>query len=140
MVKWLLDVVELHLDWAQYGSRKGCSVAHLIVELLTFIHYNLDLRRRQGVTLTCIDFSKAFNRQDHNTFLSLLHAMKVPGWLLKIIAGFLKDRIMVMSYKGGTSSNKAMPGGGPAGTTLGLLMFIVLINNTANPGPTGDWG
>ena len=33
-----------------------------------------------------------------------------------------------------------MPGGGPAGTTLGLLMFIVLINNTADPGDKQAWG
>ena len=28
----------------------------------------------------------------------------------------------------------------PAGTTLGLLMFVVLVNNTANPGIQRDWG
>ena len=33
-----------------------------------------------------------------------------------------------------------MPGGGPAGTTLGLLMFVVLVNDTANPGPPRNWG
>ena len=32
-----------------------------------------------------------------------------------------------------------MPGGGPAGTTLGLLMFVVLINNTADPGDKKAW-
>ena len=41
---------------------------------------------------------------------------------------------MKMSVDGGTSSPKLMPGGGPAGTTLGLLMFVILVNKTANPG------
>ena len=46
MVKWLLDVIEPQLDWAQYGAQKGCGVLHLIIELLTFIHYNIDIRNR----------------------------------------------------------------------------------------------
>ena len=108
--------------------------------MTTFIHYNLDLRRRQGVTLTCIDYAKAFNQQDHNTFLTILFSIGVPGWLIKIISGFLKNRTMKMSVDGGTSSPKLMPGGGPAGTTLGLLMFVILVNKTANPGTQTQWG
>ena len=66
--------------------------------------------------------------------------MAVPGWLLRIVSGFLKDRVMIMTYNGGISERKQMPGGGPAGTTLGLLMFMTLINKTANPGLKHDWG
>ena len=36
---------------------------------------------------------------------------------------------MVVRYKGATSSEKPLPGGGPQGTLLGLLLFIVLIND-----------
>ena len=119
---------------------KRCSVVIVIIELTTFIHYNLDLRRRQGVILTCIDYAKAFNKQDHNTFLTILFSIGVPGWLIKIVSGFLKNRTMKMSVDGGTSSPKLMPGGGPAGTTLGLLMFVILVNKTANPGTQTQWG
>ena len=42
---------------------------------------------------------------------------------------FLSDRVMVVRYKGATSSEKKLPGGGPQGTLLGLLLFIVLIND-----------
>ena len=47
---------------------------------------------------------------------------------------------MVLTYNGGISASKPMPGGGPAGTTLGLLMFVILINRMANPGVKQDWG
>ena len=66
--------------------------------------------------------------------------MGVPGWLLKIILGFLTDRRMVLFHNGGKSNIKEMPGGGLAGTTLGLIMFVVLINDTANPGLKQQWG
>ena len=57
--------------------------------------------------------------------------MGVPGWLLKITAGFLQNRIMIMAHNGGTSDEMKMPGGGPAGTTLGLLMFVVLVDKNS---------
>ena len=36
---------------------------------------------------------------------------------------------MVVRYKGETFSPRLLPGGGPQGTLLGLLLFIVLIND-----------
>jgi hypothetical protein len=55
--------------------------------------------------------------------------MKVPGWLLKIVIAFLTNRKMVVRYQGATSGVKDLPGGGPQGTLLGLLLFLVLIND-----------
>ena len=55
--------------------------------------------------------------------------MGVPAWLLRVVMAFLSDRTMVVRFKGATSSVKSLPGGGPQGTLLGLLVFIVLIND-----------
>ena len=54
--------------------------------------------------------------------------MGVPGWLLRIVMGFLKERELVLRYKGKTSGRKQLPGGGPQGTRLGLFLFLILIN------------
>ena len=54
--------------------------------------------------------------------------MDVPGWLLKIVMGFLTEREMILKYKGGCSTKKSLPGGSPQGTRLGLLLFLILIN------------
>ena len=51
--------------------------------------------------------------------------MGVPGWLLNIVMGFLKDRDMVVRYRGETTEAKQQPGGGPQGTLLGLLLFLI---------------
>ena len=59
--------------------------------------------------------------------------MVIPGWLLHIVIGFLSDREMILRYKGGCSSKKALPGGGPQGTGLGLFLFIILINAEGLP-------
>ncbi len=74
------------------------------------------------------DFEKAFNRQDHNTLITLLSDMGTPGWLLKLVIAFLEDRKMVLNYKGCKSQEESLPGGQSQGTKLGLYLFLILIN------------
>ena len=81
-----------------------------------------------AVIICAIDFSKAFNRQNHNILITTLSDTGVPGWLLHIVMGFLSERVMLVKFKGETSGTKSLPGGGPQGTLLGLLLFLVLIN------------
>ena len=47
--------------------------------------------------------------------------------------GYLSDREMILRYKGGCSRKKALPGGRPQGTRLGLFLFIILINAEGLP-------
>ena len=61
--------------------------------------------------------------------MTKLSDIGIPGWLLKIVVAFLADRQMVVKYKGKVSGVKSLPGGGPQGTLLGLLLFSVLIND-----------
>ena len=75
-----------------------------------------------------VDFSKAFNRQNHNILLVLLSDLGVPGWLLQIVIGFLEDKEMVVNFKGAKSSKRKLPGGCPQGTVLGMFLFLILIN------------
>ena len=76
-----------------------------------------------------VDFSKAFDKQDHTILITKLSDMNAPGWLLRIVISFLTNRKMVVRYKGAMSGLKELPGGGPQGTLLGLLLFLVLIND-----------
>ena len=87
-----------------------------------------------------IDFSKAFNRQNHNILITKLSDMGAPGWLLRIVIAFLEDRRMQVNYKGKLSSVKTLPGGGPQGTILALLLFLVLINDIGFEGQLNNAG
>ena len=59
--------------------------------------------RRGNEGAVMYDFYKAFNRQDHNTQITLLSDMGTPGWLLKLVTPFLENRKMVLNHKGCTS-------------------------------------
>ena len=125
------------LDPKQFGGLKGNSISHYMIELINFILYNQDYDLPIAVLICAIDFTKAFNRINHNIIITKLSDMGVPGWLLNIVMGFLADRVMVVRYKGETSDTQSLPGGGPQGTLLGLLLFLILINLCGDQGYGG---
>ena len=86
------------------------------------------MKNPQAVLALMVDFSKAFNRQNHNIIVKVLSRMGVPGWLLKLVVAFLTDRELILRYKGKKSGRKSLPGGSPQGTRLGMFLFLILIN------------
>ena len=129
VLEWLLYFVGEQIDWKQYGGIKGSSVSHYLIDFITYILYNQDLKEPRAVLAAMIDFEKAFNKQNHHILITKLSDMGVPGWLLKVVIGFLENRELILTYKGQESSRKKMPGGGPQGTILGMFLFLILIND-----------
>ena len=109
---WLLKFIEKQIDFRQYGGMKGNSITHYLIEFVNFILSNQDGRSPTAILACMVDFSKAFNRQNHSILITKLSDMGVPPWLLKIVIAFLQNRSMIVRYKGARSSQKALPGGG----------------------------
>ena len=101
------------IDWSQYGGTRGRSSSHNIIDMITYILYNQDLKEPNVILMAMIDFEKAFNRLNHIKLLTKLHDMNTPGWLLHIIKGFLENRSLVVHYKGEISGSNKMPGAHP---------------------------
>ena len=140
VVMWLLDYIGEKIDFRQYGGTRGNSITHYLIEFINFILFNQDSSAPIAILACMVDFSKAFNRQNHNLLVTKLSDMGVPAWLLKIVMAFLSDRNMIVRYKGKQSTPKYLPGGGPQGTLLGLLLFLVLINDAGFDGQTNNTG
>ena len=134
VVKWLLSFIGEKIDFRQYGGTKGNSITHYIIEFINFILLSQDNTEQTAVLACMVDFKKAFNKQNHNLLITKLSDMGVPAWLLKVVMAFLSGRTMSVRYKGEFSSTKFLPGGGPQGTLLGLLLFLVLINDAGYEG------
>ena len=94
VVMWLLDYISDKIDFRQYGGLKGNSITHYIIEFINFILSCQDSSEQTAImALACmVDFSKAFNRQNHNLLVTKLSDMGVPGWLLRIVIAFLNTR------------------------------------------------
>ena len=140
VMDWLLHFVGEKLDWSQFGGIKGSSSSHYLIDMITYILYNQDLKEPQAVVATMVDFEKAFNRQNHHILITKLSDMGTPGWLLKIVIGFLEERILIVTHKGKKSEPKEMPGGGPQGTILGMFLFLILINCAGFPNENRELG
>ena len=69
-----------------------------------------------------------------------MNDMGVPAWLPDVVVTFLSDRKMLVRYKGKQSRTKNLPFGGPRGTLLGLLLFLVLINEAGFEGRKNNAG
>ena len=98
VVGWLLEYIGDKIDIRQFGGSKGNSIMHYIIELINFILSNQEDTAPTAILACLVDFSKAFNRQDHAILITKLSDMKVPGWLLKIVIAFLTNRKMVVRY------------------------------------------
>ena len=140
VVEWLLKYIKDKIDFRQYGGMKGNSTTHYIIEFINFILLNQDSKAQTAILACMVDYSKAFNRQNHNILITKLSDMGVPAWLLKVVMAFLSNRKMKVRYKGKLSSTKDLPGGGPQGTLLGLLLFLVLINDAGFQGQLNNAG
>ena len=139
IMKRLLEHIGDKIDMRQFGGVKNTSTTHYLIEFLSFILFNLDNSEAHAVLSTMIDFSKAFNRIDHNIIISKLADLNVPPWILKVLIGFLSKRTLQVKYRGKLSKIMEMPGGGPQGTIIGMFLFIILIN-PVNFGPSINWG
>ena len=127
VAEWLLGYIKPYLDPNQCGL-KGSSITHYLIKLLHFIHKTLDMRKPQAVLSACIDLSKAYNRVDHSLVIQDLFDMHTPSWLLKIIASYLSQRTMSLTFKDAQSTRKELPAGSPQGAFLGGLIFMIKFN------------
>ena len=128
IVGWLIEILVDKMDFMQYGGTKGNSISHYLIEFLNFILHQQE--NESTAVLAClVDFSKAFNRQDHSILVTKLSDMGVPGWLLRLVVAFPQNRKIKVKYKGKYSKLFSLPGGCPPSSLLGLFLFLILIND-----------
>ena len=129
VVKWLMDATEKTLDPDQFGGRKGNSISHYLIEMTNFILYNQDLKNPQATLATFIDYRQGFNRCQHSIFIEILSKdYGIPGWLLRILVGYLTGRKLAVRYKGLVGEKRDIFGGGGQGSPLGMWIFLFMID------------
>ena len=128
---WLAPIVMPYMDPFQFGSVKKSSTTHALVHL---VHYCLSaLETPNTIIRTCfIDFSKAFDRIDHNILMRKLQLLNVPPVLLNWCSSFLQGRQQRVKLKTCKSDWKEIKAGVPQGTKLGPLFFLIMVNDLSS--------
>ena len=132
-VDGLLHYVKKYIDPHQFAV-SGSSCSHALLKMIDFILSATDDSNKPTAVVNLLaDWSKAFNKCNHNILMRILTVMKVPMWLLRQIMSYLKHRKMIVRFRGCSADPKDMPGGMPQGTLLGVILYILYINPVGFP-------
>jgi hypothetical protein len=135
LAEYLIEDMKPTSDPAQYGNEKGISVQHCLVKMLDAIHTQLDTNNTSeayATIISMIDWSKAFDRQCPKLGVQSFIRNGVRKDLIPLLISFFQNRKMQVKWQGFLSTVRDLPGGGPQGSTTGLLEYKSQTNNNCD--------
>ena len=112
---------------SQYGFRENHSTEYAALELIDHISNNLD----NGKVPFSIFFylSKAFDTLDHTILTQKLKHYGIKGCALKLLKNYLSNRKQYVELNNVKSEMCEIKTGVPQGSILGLLLFVIYVND-----------
>ena len=137
---YVISDMKATMDPSQFGNLKGVSVQHYLIKMLDRIHNALDGSNNESTAvLACYaDWKQAFNRQDATLVIKSLQRNGVRSSLLPIAMSFFENRRMKVKWHSVLSETKPLDGGGPQGSSWGVISYLSQTNDNANNIPVED--
>ena len=115
------------LYYRQYGFRANHSTTDAVCDLVSEILQGFD--KEMSCLSVMIDLRKAFDSCDHSLMLKKLEKMGIRGDLLRWFTSYLSARTQYVSIANSSSDINNISVGVPQGSLLGVLLFVIQIND-----------
>ena len=102
----------------------------MVDKILTILDSNRE-DEKSAVLAMMVDWSKAFDRQDPKLGIQSFMKNGVRPSMIPVLISFFQNRKMIVKWHGAVSTQRDLPGGGPQGSTFGLLEYKSNSNDNA---------
>ena len=122
----MLDDMKPSRDPSQYGNSKGVSTQHYLIKMVDRILTVLDSNNEQeknAVIAQLVDWAQAFDRQCPQLGIQSFIKNGVRKSIIPVLISYFQDRKMKVKWHNKLSTQRDLPGGGPQGSTLGLIEY-----------------
>ena len=115
------------LSGSQHGFRAGYSCSTQLISLIEDLNFHMD--QNVQVDIILLDFSKAFDTVPYCHLLKKLKFYHIENQVIQWIEKWLTARKQCVLLDGESSDHVPVLSGVPQDTVLGLLMFLIYIND-----------
>ena len=137
--KILADVLVLDMkptrDPSQYGNSKGVGTQHYLIKMIDRILTVLDTNNQKeanAVIVQLVDWAQAFDRQCPLLGIKSFIQNGVRKSVIPVLTSFFQDRKMKVKWHNQLSTQRDLPGGGPQGSSIGLLEYDAQSNDNTD--------